>query len=465
MPFTRYLTPEEVTALKRFFDRPNVSYDADTRFSLRANLPNSYRGRMPNAGQDLAQLDADLDFLNTTERLTDGTVPLKVWLENAAETFTDEAGAEVFRQMLETVERRSAGGSDGAATTTTPAETGQIIEVLGKVWKKIQDDEDARDAVSFYREIFRQALQEIDIITGYKDMHESLHNLKMGWPPDITSLAAALPDPTAQLRLSNLSMFLGGIVESLCKTLARENVKPAPLKFNSAGGDDGGRTWVEELERWHAVFDQAVGDADSAGIAAAFDAVNNNIGPLLSGLNNQLKDAVEVMQLGKLTEALRKVCKELLRLDPTRTAEKVVSYQAGIDELSALDADLHSLKEQHNEWQKVDDRLTAFDDMLVLSQQKRETLDLIHKMLKLTAEPIYAASTEKWAANLQKALREMREALDKQDDNKAGAWFQFYRETAKLRFFELDREMMSHCRELSKVGERLRKIDDELENM
>jgi hypothetical protein len=463
VPFTRYLTTEEVEEVSNFFDLPNVSYDSGTRAILRANLAGAYRSRMQDFPQPAAQLAADLDFLNTSERLADGTVPLRVWLQNAAEHFSDETAAVVFRKTLEVLERRVAEG--GVAAPPEPPRTGHLDSILRTVWLTIQEDGEARDAVNFYREIFRQALQEIDVITGYKDMHESLHNLKMGWPPDVVALAATLPDPNAQLRLSNLVMFLGGIVDGLKKTLARENVRPAPLKFIRAANGDGGLTWVEELERCHAGFDLAVGEVDGGRIVAVSDTINTNIGPLLSGLNTQLKEAVEVMRLGRLIEARRRVCGVLLRLDPQRTAEKVTSYQKGIDQLVDLDAGLRTLKEQHDEWQRVDDRLTSFDDLIALAPQKLETLDLIYKMLKTTVEPLYEASGEKWAVNLLMAVRNLREALDKQDENKAKAWFQFYRETAKLRFFELDRQMMAQCRKLSEVGGRLREIDGELENM
>ena len=47
--------------------------------------------------------------MNATERLTDGTVPLRIWLGNAAALTTGREHAKTFRQALDEVDHRVSG--------------------------------------------------------------------------------------------------------------------------------------------------------------------------------------------------------------------------------------------------------------------------------------------------------------------------------------------------------------------
>ncbi|MBC7930582.1 MAG: hypothetical protein H7Z38_08430 [Rubrivivax sp.] len=492
MPFNSYLTQDQTHRITDFFaSKPDVNYDDDTRTTLLASLPNSYRGRMPNKETNAAQLAADLDKLNMTEGLADRTVPLRVWLINAIRHFSDLTGTSVFSEALEIVEKKIAERRDEQPDAPQVAQTDahqgadEAIELLEKVWALIRKDDVAWRAVSVYGETINAALHDIDVITDFKSLHEGLHNLKMGWPQEFESVVAGLPDdPDAHTKAENLARFIGTAVSDFDKTLRHGNIDPERL-VRSEKDRDGitiKRYWYKELADHCATLESAVSAlkddevvndqekvaAKKATILTVYNMVDNDVGSTLSALNTQLKESVEKMRLGDLINALRKVCQELLRLDQKRTAEKVSSYQAGIDELSALDTHLSDLKDQHNQWQKVDDQLPMLDNIIVLgtkSDEKGKALGQVYDLLKLMIEPVYSIETAEWARNLRFRMFKMKAALDAKDVAAAGQWFQGYREAAKDRFYKLDGEMMKQCEELSKVGEKLRKIDNELENM
>jgi endonuclease G, mitochondrial len=85
-------------------------YDAATRAVLHEGLPGSFVGMMAAGGAPPAVLvRQDLMYLNTVQRLRDGSIPLKVWLTNALALSTDRAEAEPLRRALEEVEIKSTG--------------------------------------------------------------------------------------------------------------------------------------------------------------------------------------------------------------------------------------------------------------------------------------------------------------------------------------------------------------------
>src|SRR5215472_7376156 len=78
-----------------------LGYDPMTRNALLATLPASLKGLMPGGISPPAiGLTLDLDFLNGIERLTDGSVPLKRFLENAVGLTAPIEAADVLRRAL-----------------------------------------------------------------------------------------------------------------------------------------------------------------------------------------------------------------------------------------------------------------------------------------------------------------------------------------------------------------------------
>ena len=71
---------------------------ADNRADLLAGLDPAFFKRLPGASDSSAQIFRDLNELNRIERLSDGTVPLKVWLENAVHLFGPRV--EVLKKIM-----------------------------------------------------------------------------------------------------------------------------------------------------------------------------------------------------------------------------------------------------------------------------------------------------------------------------------------------------------------------------
>jgi V8-like Glu-specific endopeptidase len=73
-----------------------MGMSAGYRYGFLKDLPNP-----------LDQLSSDLDQLNKVERLTDGTVPFAIWLQNAADNAVVDGAVQIFERALTEVRTRA----------------------------------------------------------------------------------------------------------------------------------------------------------------------------------------------------------------------------------------------------------------------------------------------------------------------------------------------------------------------
>jgi V8-like Glu-specific endopeptidase len=90
-----------------------VGYDTATRSVIVAGMPPRFRARLPGGMggiTPLTSIRADLGFLNTVDRLDDGSIPLKIWLRAAVDLAGGQAEAELLRHRYDDIEIRTTGG-------------------------------------------------------------------------------------------------------------------------------------------------------------------------------------------------------------------------------------------------------------------------------------------------------------------------------------------------------------------
>ncbi|RSS79099.1 trypsin-like peptidase domain-containing protein [Streptomyces sp. WAC06614] len=108
-----YLSHEEIqkltaTALEQGLANPMM------RNLLFAGILPRYYGALPMLPAPGPQVQSDLNEMNRVERLIDGSVPLALWLRNAADQVTDAAARDAFLGALDRVARDASGEPDVA---------------------------------------------------------------------------------------------------------------------------------------------------------------------------------------------------------------------------------------------------------------------------------------------------------------------------------------------------------------
>jgi endonuclease G len=122
-----YFERERLNELKKFFfEEPGTGYDRDVRRLLMNGISPRWVGRLRNFGDDASQLSGDLNSLNTTQRLADGTVPFEIWLRNAADEYGHLEQGKVFPRLLDELTTRST----GAPPIEEPARVPEVREAI-----------------------------------------------------------------------------------------------------------------------------------------------------------------------------------------------------------------------------------------------------------------------------------------------------------------------------------------------
>lgn len=121
-----YLSQDDVVQLRDTAVEAGLT-DPALRSLLFAGILPKYRGSLPLLAAPGQQVHSDLNEMNRVERLIDGTVPLAVWLRNAADQLTDAAARDVILKALDRVARDAAGEPDVAPDVPTGETKEEII--------------------------------------------------------------------------------------------------------------------------------------------------------------------------------------------------------------------------------------------------------------------------------------------------------------------------------------------------
>jgi len=109
MPF-RYFDDDRLRQIRNaVIDGPG--YDGRSRAAFAADIPPRFRSSLPDTSglSAAAALMLELGRLNETERLTDGSIPLRAWLRNAVDLSGGGPSGELLAAALEELEGKASG--------------------------------------------------------------------------------------------------------------------------------------------------------------------------------------------------------------------------------------------------------------------------------------------------------------------------------------------------------------------
>lgn len=121
----KYLTDDQLYEVQQAAVDSGLAAE---RTALLAPIDPAYVGGIPQAGATLAQLTIDLNRLNSTRRLTDGSIPLQAWLRQAAMLRPNQEAQTVFRKHGDIVRQMASGEpQDSPKLTEVPSSNEKII--------------------------------------------------------------------------------------------------------------------------------------------------------------------------------------------------------------------------------------------------------------------------------------------------------------------------------------------------
>jgi hypothetical protein len=313
---------------------------------------------------------------------------------------------------------------------------------------------DVRAAVVAFRADFQAARGQIDLLAAHKRLHdlfqelESCYNLihhfiyqdgKLMPAERVAWEGLECNEPALQGKLDELLDFAGWAVFAADTAL-----------------------WSQKLGRASADLQAAIEGTDVERLRVATGRIKDVLGRELSRVNTRLVSAAGALRLPALVSAMTTLHETLARLSLAGPAQhRLSAFGQDVADLARLSTRLTALIDEHDRWQAVDDELRRVE---VLLEQNMVELHDAWCDLEPMVRALCRESAADWSLRLQAIGADLAAALADGNPLKVKRHFRGYRSKASLRFNQVDRDLLTLCEDLQKVGEPLDSVLHMLES-
>ncbi len=312
---------------------------------------------------------------------------------------------------------------------------------------------EVRAAVVAFRADFQAARRQIDILAAYKRLHDLFQELEFCYnlihhfiyqdgrlmPAErVAWEGLECNEPELQSKIDELRDFAGRAVFAADTAL-----------------------WSQKLGRASAELQAAIEHADVERLRVATGRIKDVLGRELSRINTRLVSAAGALRLPALVSAMTTLHDNLARLSLAGQAQhRLSSFAKDVIDLARLSARLSAMIDEHDRWQAVDDELRRIEAQL--EQNMVELHDAWHDLEPMVRALCQERSAD-WSTRLQALGADLAAALADGNPLKVKRHFRGYRSKAGLRFNQVDRDLLTLCEDLQKVGEPLDSVLSMLE--
>jgi hypothetical protein len=320
------------------------------------------------------------------------------------------------------------------------AEQGQGITATLKKTQELLDKQ-----LGFLRSSFELALQNIDVMSAYKKLHDELHNLIFAVFPLVEDAARLLPEgKDARSNLAKYDKTLRTAIEGMRQAAQHEGVEAEESE------------WIGQLDLGRKELKTVLDDFDKENLETALQKIRDVLETQPTHVNQKLWRAMnsENSRLPELIKVLEEVLTYLKDGPPERRAK----FETGIQSLKTLTAKLEALINEHDTWQDVIDRLPEIGDWIGSDLSKFKTR---WQRVRAKIAPFYVGKTdEETAADLEKADALIEKALSTAESPAPAvpfdaSLFEDYRVKAAWRFYDVDGMLLERCEYLRDIRNQL----------
>jgi len=289
-----------------------------------------------------------------------------------------------------------------------------------------------RSTVESFRESFEIVCRQIDRLSGYKDLHDLLHDLQFNCYNPIVRGARDFPNNALFVEsLADYEAELQKIANGLWEVAERTT-----LEANE-------HSWIQQIGQAADVLRAAIDRPDKQSL----DRATFQIGRVLyihpSRINERLKEAAHDLPLPSLIDAMVTVRQRPARDD--LAPDKLDQVGRGIAALEQIGLGLARLIDEHDTWQEIDLELHRIEESLGSHVQELEWLwpDLCARIAQLCE-----GRSDRWSQDLRQVSEKFEHALAAQDLVAITAAFRSLRRQVGLCFFQADKKLKELCRSL-----------------
>ncbi|WP_220594166.1 CHAT domain-containing protein [Oscillochloris sp. ZM17-4] len=301
----------------------------------------------------------------------------------------------------------------------------------------LASDEQVRAAIIAFGADFQSACDQIDVLSCYKRLHDLLQQIEDAYGV-IYQHARRLPgDDLAWEDLEENEPDLQTLIAEVLRVVAE-------------GPIIGDAIWSRRLERTGVELGEALAQRDVTALKRALVRLNDVIGRELSRMNAALVAAARTLRLEQLITALTTVRDQLA---PSLTApavrDKFEIFAEGVGDLSRISGRLATLVGTHDTFQEVDDELRRVKRLLT---QDVAELIFAWEDIRALAQELCAGNGEDWAARMDENRERLDAAMATNEPIKIRRAFHIFYHYATLSFNKVDRDLLTVCTDLQRIG-------------
>jgi hypothetical protein len=208
--------------------------------------------------------------------------------------------------------------------------------------------------------------------------------------------------------------------------------------------------WTQKLEQARAEFRSAVERRDVEILKTSTRRLNEVLGTQPSRVNTRLIAAAQNLRLAALVQDMTTVRDSSAGLPhDAASGRRFAEFERGVVNLAKLDARLRMLRDNHESMQEIDDVLRRVEALL---EQDIGELQDAWQDLKQLAGRLSDGDGALWRTKLDAQGVELELALAAGDPVKIKRQFRSYRSQALRGFNQVDRDLLTLCEELQKIG-------------
>ena len=273
-------------------------------------------------------------------------------------------------------------------TAYNPSITKKQGEGIAEILTETQELLNKR--LGFLRSSFELSLQNIDVMSAYKKLHDQLHNLIFAVFPLVQDAAHLLPEgKDARSNLAKYDKTLRTAIAEMREAAQRQGVEAEESE------------WISQLDLGRKELKAVLDDFDKENLETALQKIRDVLETQPTHVNQKLWRAMN-SENSRLPELI-KVLEEVLTYLKDGPPEQKVKFETGIQSLKTLTAKLEALINEHDTWQDVIDRLPEIGDWIGSDLSKFKTR---WQKVRTKIAPFYIGKTdEETAADLEKADR------------------------------------------------------------
>jgi len=296
-------------------------------------------------------------------------------------------------------------------------------------------------AVLTFRIDFQAACEQIGILSDYKHLHDLFQQLEDRYYLIYHDVKRLPADPSAWASMKHNARELQTIVDDLLDMADHVSMTAITAM------------WTHKLTHARGELRTSIVNHDRRQLKLAITHLKDLLGREPSRINTRLVSAASALRLSGLVAAMTTIGHNLDRLRLEQVAmHQFEEFETGVAALASLADRLTTAIANHNAFQEIDDELRRVE--VLLDQDVRE-LTYAWQYLKPMIQKLCDSSQASWAIKLNAMGAELEHTFVTKNLRTIKPLFRSYRSQASRGFNQVDRDLVTLCEELQKVGEPL----------